>query len=406
MNQVTFASTSPRRIRQSNAVATLNVLHRFGPLSRAELARALGVNRSSAGNIVSELVETGLIREVPQSDTTSSSNQSKTGRPGILIEIEPDAVFFVGVEIGVEHITSVEINLVGKMIRTTTNNFEGRNSDPEQAIRTAVEQAFSEIGEEALARCQGLGITVPAQMDQNGFVHIAPILGWHNLDLAALTRELLPADMPVSAENDGNAFGIGIAYSQPESASGVTFYMVIETGVGGGIVIDGKLFRGGNGLAGEVGHLKTRSSEYRNLEEAFGRDRILSSYREFCPDADLIAFLRDVRDRVPEAVQIAEEWSILFAFAVVQISRIIDPNQIVLSGSVAELYPLVAARVNAHIRDLQAETFPVPEIIFNENAAYGSAFGAACLMHQRFMSLDNQVLSKEAPATGSEKSSD
>ncbi|RRI00732.1 ROK family transcriptional regulator [Mesorhizobium tamadayense] len=396
MNQATFASSSPRRIRQSNAVATLNALHHFGPLSRAELARHMGVNRSSAGNIVLELVEAGLVREVPESDFTNSAGQPRAGRPGILVEIVPEAVFFIGVEIGVEHMTCVEINLAGKIIRSATNRFEGHNSDPEEAVRVAIDQAFSEVGKERLTRCQGLGITVPGQMDQNGFIHVAPILGWRNLDLTALTRSVLPAEIPIGAENDGNAFGIGITYSQPEAANGVTFFMVIETGVGGGIVIDGKLFRGGNGLAGEVGHLKTRNPTYRNLEQAFGRDRILSSYRQFNPQADLDAFLGDVRDRVPQAVQLAEEWATLFAFAVVQISRLIDPNRIVVGGSVAELYPLVAARVDAHIRNLQAETFPIPEIVFHESAAYGSAFGAACIMHQRFMSLDNQMFNRDA----------
>ena len=84
-----------------------------------------------------------------------------------------------------------------------------------------------------------------------------------------------------------------------------------------------------------------------------------------------------------------------------QISRLIDPNRIVLGGSVAELYPLVAARVDAHIRGLQAATFPIPEIVFNESAVHGAAFGAACIMHQRFMSLDNQTLTRDTVSAGS-----
>ncbi|RUY56197.1 ROK family transcriptional regulator [Mesorhizobium sp. M7A.F.Ca.CA.001.13.2.1] len=396
MNHVTFASSSPRRIRQSNSVATLNALHRFGPLSRADLARHMGVNRSSAGNIVLELVEAGLVREVAENDVANPAGQPRAGRPGILVEIVPEAVFFAGIEIGVEHMTCVEIDLAGKIVRSAMTRFEGHDSDPEAAVHMAIEQVFLEMRKDSLARCQGIGIAVPGQMNQDGFIHVAPILGWRNVDLTGLARSLLPAEIPVSAENDGNAFGIGITYSQPEAASGVTFFMVIENGVCGGIVIDGELFRGGNGLAGEVGHLKTRNPTYRNLEQAFGRDRILSSYRQYRPDADLDLFLRDVRDRVPQAVQLAEEWAVLFAFAVVQISRLIDPNRIVLGGSVAELYPLVAARVDAHIRELQAATFPIPEIVFNESAIYGAAFGAACMMHQRFMSLDNQMLNKDA----------
>lgn len=395
MNQI--SSSSPRKIRQSNAVATLNALHRLGPLSRAELARHMGVNRSSAGKIVLELAEAGLVREAQ--DNEAASAQPRAGRPGILVQLIPEAVFFVGVEIGVEHLTCTEIDLAGRIVHLVTAPFEGRGSDPRAAVAAAMHLAFNDMPPAKLARCQGLGISVPGQMDQAGFIRIAPILGWRDLDLTALAQELLPIDIPVSAENDGNAFAIGITYVQQDAARGVTFFMVIETGVGGGLVIDGKLFRGGNGLAAEIGHLKTRSPEHRNLEQAFGRERLLTLYRRHVADADLARFLGDVRDRVPEAVQIAEEWSSHFAFAVVQISRLVDPNRIVLSGSVAELYPLVAARVDAHIRALQAETFPIPDIIFNESAGYGAAFGAACMMHQRFMSLDNdQMLPKDAPA--------
>ena len=105
---------------------------------------------------------------------------------------------------------------------------------------------------------------------------------------------------------------------------------------------------------------------------------------------DFAAFLSDVRDRVPDAVAISEDWSRHLAYALVEACRLLDPDRIVLGGSVAALYPLVAARVGFHMAEGQTIAFPAPEIVIDENAEYGAAFGAACLLHQRFMSLENE----------------
>jgi predicted NBD/HSP70 family sugar kinase len=365
-------------------------LHRFGRLSRAELARIIGLNRSSSGNIIAELTAAGFVREV-QEEPSKLSGQLRAGRPGILLELSPEAAFFLGAEIGVEHITTVEIDLAANIVRSTIEPFDGRSVPVEEAISRAVEQAFRDIAQHKLSLCEGFGLSAPAQMDGNGHASIAPILGWRDVDLNELARAALPVDVPVLAENDANAFAIGATYSQLEARSGVTMFLVIESGVGGGIAIDGKLFRGGRGLAGEVGHLKVPDREERNLEQAIGLRQILTKYRSSSgrEEGGLGEFLRDVHDRVPAAIVIAEDWAQTLAFAIVQVSRLIDPDRIVLGGSLAELYPLVAARVAAHIKELQAPTFPIPEIVLNESAAYGSAFGAACMMHQRFLSLDN-----------------
>ena len=397
MNELTSLASSPRRIRQNNAIAALQALHRFGRLSRAELARTMGLNRSSSGNIIAELTAAGFVREV-QEPLSKQSGHTRAGRPGILLELSADAAFFLGAEIGVEHITTVEIDLAAKIVRSTIEPFDGRSVPVEEAIRRAVEQAFRDVPPQRLDICEGFGLSAPAQMDGNGHVSIGPILGWRDVDLNELTKAALPIDVPVLAENDANAFAIGATYTQVDARSGVTMFLVIESGVGGGIAIDGKLFRGGRGLAGEVGHLKVQNREERNLEQAIGLDRIMSKYQASTgrEDAALADFLSDVHDRVPAAIVIAEDWARTLAFAVVQVSRLIDPDRIVLGGSLAELYPLVAARVAAHIKELQAPTFPIPDIVLNESAAYGSAFGAACMMHQRFLSLNNERFAEDS----------
>ncbi len=114
MNSVAVSTSSPRGIRQNNAVAALQALFAHRRLSRAELARHLGLNRSSSGHIVSELFANGLVREVEEEDL-AEKGRARAGRPGILLELEPEAAVFLGIEIGVEHITGNEqrIDIMG-----------------------------------------------------------------------------------------------------------------------------------------------------------------------------------------------------------------------------------------------------------------------------------------------------
>ena len=391
--------SSPRRIRLINVVAALQSLHAAGSMSRAELARRLGLNRSSSGQIVSEVTQSGLVREVDDSDTASGPANRGAGRPGILLELVPEAAFFVGIEIGVEHISAVTMDLAGKTRTHSRLAFDAPSATVDEAVSRAVQMAFGAMSASMIDRCQGVGISAPMHIRPDGVVSLAPLIGWRDIELSRHVAAALPVNVPIMIENDANAFAIGDCYKH--SASGVTLFLLMETGVGGGILIDGKLFRGGHGLAGEIGHMVVPGSGGSSLEQLVGRDVLIRRYRAEAtnPQADFQDFLSAVRDREPAAVSVAEDWSRNLGVALYQACRSIDPERIVLGGSVASLYPLVAARVAVHMRKTQSVSFPAPNIVVNDDAEFGSAYGAACLLHQRFISLDNDQLVTEPAST-------
>ncbi|MES0032318.1 ROK family transcriptional regulator [Mesorhizobium sp. M0040] len=393
MNDPALTASSNRRIRQNNEVAALRALHQFGRLTRAELARKLRLNRSSSGHIIASLTADGLVREAIE-DLPEQARYARAGRPGIMLELVPDAIFFLGVEIGVEHISTVEIDLGTNIVSTNVEPFDGPSINVEAAVDRAVRLALQSIPLSKLERCEGVGVSTPAQMDKNGFVHFAPLLGWRNVHLAKLVRDALPIRVPVLAENDANAFAIGATYGRSEVHSGVTLFLVMESGVGGGIIVDSSLFRGANGLAGEIGHLiiSDAPGPRRNLEQLIGLENIMADYRKTSAlsDPTFGNFLSDVQNRLPSAVSTAEDWARALAIGLVQTCRIIDADKIVLGGSVAALYPLMAARVAAHIHAIQESSFPFASITMNDEGTVGSAFGAACMLHQRYLSLQSQ----------------
>ena len=390
------SSSLPRFIRHSNMVAALQALFDHGKLSRADLARLLGLNRSSSGNIIAELLATSLVREVPLVDQGDGGAPRAAGRPGIALELKPEAAWFIGAEIGVEHITTLRMDLRGQVSDCRIEPFDGRSIPATLAVERAIAQAFAGLSEETRELVEGFGLAVPAQIDGVGFVQVAPLLGWMSEDLQHLVRKALHVDLPVVVENDANAFAFGESYRDPKSKAGVTLFLVLESGVGGGIIIDGKLFRGGHGLAGEIGHVHVRDGT--ELEEVLGREHLESRYCKAVGQvgATIDSFLDAVRGRDPEAMAIADEWALDLAKAIVAACRLLDPNRVVLGGRLAALYPMVAGRVALHIAELQAATFPVPDITVHQAAESGAAFGAACMLHRRFLSLEHSALSTGA----------
>lgn len=384
MSQMFLPNQASRQIRNANVTAALQAIFDYRRLSRADLARHLGLNRSSTGAIVAELLESAMVREV----SVEFQEGLGRGRPGIMLEIEPRAACFIGVEIGVEHITTLQIGLNGDISHSRVTPFEGRKVPARDAVARAIAQAYDSVPPETLELIEGLGLAIPAQMTKTGFVTIAPILGWENEDILPLVEGALDHTVPVLVENDANAFAFGESYRNPETKAGVTLFLVIESGVGGGIIIDGKLFRGGHGLAGEVGHVLLRDGA--ELEELLGLQHILQRHCKLCglTASTLEHYLSEVRNREPKAVEIAEEWARDLATAVVAACRLIDPNRVVLGGGVAALYPLVSARVSHYIAEFQPSTFPEVEIIVHKDAQTGAAFGAACMAHRQFLGLE------------------
>lgn len=360
----------PRLPDLPNERAALRALYEQGQLSRADLARSLGLNRSSSGHIIAGLLERGLVRE-----TADQAPTPGPGRPGILLDLIPEAMTFLGLELGVEHISVVELDLSARVLRAESQPFDGATA----SVSLAVAHALALAGRPQ--RLAGIGIAVPAQMDAAGGLRLAPLLGWCDLDLAALARQVgaLPASLPLRVENDANAFALGVTWGRRLSAPGVTLLVNMETGVGGGILIDGRLFRGGGGLAGEIGHMQLAPGG-PTIEQRLGLGRILGDY-----GAGLAAFLTAVAEREPRAVLIAEDWAQTLAFALTQTCRIIDAGRVILGGSVAALYPLVAARVQAYRAAAQSQSFPLPPIELAPDSMFGAAFGAAAMMHQRVL---------------------
>jgi predicted NBD/HSP70 family sugar kinase len=391
---------TPRSIRYLNEIRALDALLRAGGMSRADLSRHLGMNRSSVGFIVADLLQDGLARE--RRAAPGPRAVRRTGRPGIVIELDPDGAAFLGVEIGVDHLTVVGIDLAAREIVRRTVAYPTRARPPATGVARAAELVQEAVASLALprARVRGVCVAVPALV-RDGVVRNGLMLGWRNVPVQALLRRRL-GDVPVRVENDANAFAFGETYLDGARAD-TTAFLLIENGAGGGVVIGGRLHRGSSGFAGEFGQLPVAldaAGADGHLERRIGKDAVLARYRAHgAPrSADLPHLLAALRARQPAAVRTAREWGDHLARGLVAITDVLAPGRVVLGGSVAPLYPHVADRVEVAMKAELLEGLPLPRVEVSRLGPEGAAFGGACLLHQSLFAVDEgRVHARERP---------
>jgi glucokinase-like ROK family protein len=237
------------KVRKVNKSLVLNTLRLHAPASRAQVANITGLTRGTVSNIVNVLMEDGLVFEDNLMD-------SKIGRPSIMLKLRPDGGAVVGVEIGVDFISVLLTNFVAETlweIRTQTSSTQSQTDIINQAEKY-VDQALL-IAKEKGLRPLGIGVGLPGLVNtQQGNLIVAPNLHWKNIPLRLIWNQRF--HLPIYIENEANLSALGEYYFGVAQNVDNFIYLTSDIGLGGGIMIDGRLFRGGYGYGGEIGHIQ------------------------------------------------------------------------------------------------------------------------------------------------------
>ena len=237
------------KIRKINKSIVLNTLRLHAPISRARVANQTGLNRSTVSNIVNVLIEEGLVFEDQQ-------ESNGIGRPGITLGLRPDGGAVIGVEIGVGFISVLLTNFVAKplwKIRVQTTNSQSQTEVINLAEKF-IDQALAIANEHGL-RPLGVGVGLPGLVNiRLGNLIMAPNLHWNNVPLRLIWNQRFY--LPVYVDNEANLAALGEYYFGIARNIDNFIYLSSDIGLGGGIMIGGKLFRGAHGYGGEIGHIQ------------------------------------------------------------------------------------------------------------------------------------------------------
>ncbi len=396
------SSLTPQSVRYVNELRALNVLFREGGMSRAALARHLNLNRSTTGNIIANLLGEGLVAE--HESARHLEADYRTGRPGIVIELERMGATFVGAEIGVDRLTVLAIDLRGDVLATRAADYATAGHSPEQAVVRLCAMARDVLpAAGGRRRIGGFGVAIPALLDR-GTVREALHIGWRDVKLASLLREEMQRELgrhtAITIENDANALALAETYAGTSGRSDTVAFFLIESGAGGGIVIGGELFRGAHGVAAEFGHLQMGGEGYGggpgrqgSLESYIGKAAVLSRYAERSgkAGADLASLFAALERGEAAARSTVAEWGGWLTRGLLHVINVLNPGLVVIGGSVGALFAHVSDQVQAGLARELPDGFPPPKVELSRLGAEGAAFGSAMLMHQRMFSVDQAV---------------
>ncbi|MCQ9162756.1 ROK family transcriptional regulator [Arthrobacter sp. STN4] len=242
--------------RTTSLSRLLTLVHQHGMLSRAQLTRLTGLNRSTVGVLIGQLVADGLVFE------SAPAGGTQVGRPSPEVRPNP-GVAALAVNPEVDAVTIGLVGLGGRVIKKIRYN-TGRIPTAAEAVNIAAAVIAGMRGElDSDYRVVGIGVAVPGLVTAaDGMVRHAPHLGWHGEPVAELLADA--CGYPTAVSNDASlAAEAELVFGAAAGSRNAVYLNGGASGIGGGIISEGRLLAGASGFAGEFGHTLVRSNGAR-----------------------------------------------------------------------------------------------------------------------------------------------
>jgi predicted NBD/HSP70 family sugar kinase len=326
-------ATAREGLRALNLSAVLQTIHLEGPISRIEIASRLRLSPAAVTSITADLIERGLIYEARQASSEG------VGRKAILLEVNYEQALVAGVKVSNVAITVALTNLNAEVLHAETRSLPA--TEPE-AVSNEIAQAFERLCSHAGKSIGALGVNLPGIVDSDQkSVRHSPLLGWNRVPLGDILEDRL--GVPVLVENDVNALALAEAWYGHGREHESFLVLTLGRGVGLGIVLNGELYRGPNGGAGEIGHVlvdprgpEARHAQRGTLESYISDEALLREARKriegFADGATVEQLVDHSRKGDPGALAIYSEAGQILGRAMSTLVNILAPSLIVLSG--------------------------------------------------------------------------
>jgi predicted NBD/HSP70 family sugar kinase len=392
----------PEEIRRHNLSLLLRQIHQHGELTRAELTAALGLNRSTIGALVSDLVQLGLVEEyIP-------AGRVRAGRPSHVVAPRADGPYVLAVDVAVERMITAAVGLGGAVYARQEHPIEGEARRPEAIVsQIAAEGAQLAKRLQPGARAVAVGVSVPGTVRRrDGFVEHAPNLDWRAIPFAALLDARLSGSLDVFVGNDANLGAV--AEHQRGAAIGFdhVIYLNGSVGVGAGIIAEGSQLHGAGGYAGEIGHMtinpdgpECHCGSTGCIETYIGEHALLraAGVTDRHGVEAMAALFQAAEDGQPRAVQAVQTTAVWLGRSLANIVNVFNPQAIVVGGSLAEVVRLERLTVEAELdRRAMAAARSGVRVLLPGLQQDSSLIGAAELAFQTLLAAPDVPVSAAA----------
>lgn len=363
-----------------------DVLQAHGPRTRADLVALTGLSRPTVSAALSDLAAAGLIAEEP---VTAAARAG--GRPALVIRLTRAAGLAVGVDIGRRHVRVAVADLGHEVLTDREVRLaEEADDHPYEVLALAVrlvDEVLAEVGTDR-GEVVGVGLGVPAPITRSGRIGSPALLpGW----AALVPSEHLAAtlELPVRADNDANLGALGEYVWGAGRGCADLVYVKLATGIGAGIVLDGRLYRGAAGTAGELGHVTLdargpvcRCGNRGCVELTVGGRALLEHARATRPRIrDLIELVGLAADGDPGCRRLLIDAGIQLGIAMGSLVNLVNPDRIVLGGELGVATELLLEPLRRGLADTaMPAAASVVQVVPAQLGERASALGGVALV--------------------------
>ncbi|MET8080302.1 ROK family transcriptional regulator [Streptomyces sp. NPDC005303] len=337
-----------QRLRSTNERLLLERLRADGPASRAQLARESGLSKPTVSSALAALESAGLVRE-------AGTHVPERGRTAVLYAPDPAAGHVLGIDVGRSWLRVAVADLDGTVVARSDVRNQARSSGAmADLVVSTARQVVAGSGAAPDEVVHAVVGTPGVYDEEHRRVRYAMHLpGWGRAGLFDRMREEL--GVPLEVHNDANLAALGEYTYGVGAGSRLFAYILIGTGLGMGVVSEGRLFTGAHGLAGEIGFLPWPGQQKRQrLEDAVSGVAVVEAARRFGMRGQLTAkavfdAARQGDDAAVQAVRLEGE---RIAHTVAAAAAVLDPDLVVLGGGVGHSVDLLLKPVRDNLRTL------------------------------------------------------
>ncbi|GAB1823504.1 ROK family transcriptional regulator [Herbidospora sp. RD11066] len=338
------AGTNLPKVGRYNQAVVLDQIQLADGISRVEIAERTGLTPQTISGIVRRLIDEGMVRE------DGASRVLNGGKPRTTLRVNPDARAAIGVHFDPVKLTGTVIDLLGRPLAVRRRPV-APGTDPADVVA-----AMAALVDEVLAESQvppgrvlGVGLAAPGPLDQDRGLIVAPpqLANWTRVPVQRMLAEA--TGLPVTLDNDATAAAVGERWSGAGKGVAHFAYLFFGTGVGGGLILNHQVYRGGSLNAGEFGHSTVLADgpecycgNHGCLERLVNPPALVAQARErlatgrasvLAPaSVDHASVLRAAADGDALAVEVIDEAAGHVASVAVTIANFVDVDLIVLGG--------------------------------------------------------------------------
>jgi N-acetylglucosamine repressor len=384
MQRVNNKKADQATVRRLNMSAILKLLRDRGTLARADLAKELGMTRNTASNIVTELVQSGIVVE-------TEFRREGAGRPGLLLELATTGGFSIGAEIDINRIIVIAVDFKGNKLWEESARTLPSQSQKEIITKTEklVEHAL-EWGIDENLKALGIGLGLAGLVDaEAGTLTYAPTLNWKDIPFKDLWEKKF--GLTVHIDNEANSAALGYyAYADRFTARNLV-YLSIGAGMAAGLILEGQVFRGSGGFAGQAGHMKIRPNgeacscgDHGCWVTEVGLPALIRKTGQ--ADIDLEEVTRRLNHKDESLQIIVNEMAEMLGLGIINLVHIFNLDRVILGGALRPILPFMLERVRTVV-DERALKHPRANVkIKISDRDDDSVFGAAYLVLEAILS--------------------